>query len=110
MACCIEIAVQTIFKTHTYSFGGETYLQHDGGPIGLRVTGAVAKIVMAYWARMLSDTLADNNIDVWFKAGYVDDIRLGIDTLKLGSRWDLKTKKIIYSQETEENDKQNGTT
>ena len=44
-----EIAVRTLFTNFVYTFGGQSYLQLIGGPIGARVTMAVARIVMQKW-------------------------------------------------------------
>ena len=38
----LEIGVRVLFKNLVYSFGGEHYLQKEGGPIGVRGTGAVS--------------------------------------------------------------------
>ena len=38
-----------MFKTHVYTFVGNTYKQTSGGPIGLRSTCVVARLVMKVW-------------------------------------------------------------
>ena len=45
----LKIGVQTMFETHLYSFGGRVYRQRVGGPIGLRSTCALARVIMALW-------------------------------------------------------------
>ena len=47
LAEVVAIGVRTIFKTHLYTFGGRVFHQKVGGPIGLRGTGAIARVVMA---------------------------------------------------------------
>ena len=49
MAACLEIGVRTCFENHVYQFGGKIYLQSKGGPIGMRVTMAAARVVMGDW-------------------------------------------------------------
>ena len=49
LAGVMEVMVELLFSTHLYSFGGNTYLQKDGGPIGLRGTCAVARVLMCEW-------------------------------------------------------------
>ena len=44
-----EIGVRFLFENFPYKFGGETYQQSSGGPIGARVTMAAARIVMSDW-------------------------------------------------------------
>ena len=46
VATVMRIAVLTLFRTHTYSFGNKFYQQRAGGPIGLRSTCCVARLVM----------------------------------------------------------------
>ena len=46
VAACLEIGVREAFSLHLYQFGGRIYNQRDGGPIGMRLAGAAAKIVM----------------------------------------------------------------
>ena len=45
----IYIGVIVMINTHVYEFNGETFLQKAGGPIGLRSTCAVARVVMNAW-------------------------------------------------------------
>ena len=49
LAKVMKTAVLAIFKTHTYSFASKFYLQAKGGPIGLRSTCCVARLVMMWW-------------------------------------------------------------
>ena len=49
IATVMKIAVLVLFKSHVYTFGGKFYLQKHGGPIGLRSTCAIARIVMLDW-------------------------------------------------------------
>jgi hypothetical protein len=49
VAKTLHSAVLAIFKTHTYSFNNKFFLQRVGGPIGLRSTCCVARIVMLWW-------------------------------------------------------------
>ena len=49
LATIVGIMVDVLFSTHLYTFGGETFLQKDGGPIGLRGTCAIARVIMCLW-------------------------------------------------------------
>ena len=44
-----HIGVRECFRNHAYRFKQETYMQQDGGPIGLKLTTVVAELVMAEW-------------------------------------------------------------
>ena len=73
LATVVQIGVRTVFGTHLYQFGGKIYHQQQGGPIGLRATGAVARIVMGEWDITLQRILNENNITKEEAARYVDD-------------------------------------
>ena len=75
-AACLEIGVRQAFALHLYQFGGRVYHQRDGGPIGMRLAGSVARIVMAEWGSRFMKKMEENNIKVWLAACYVDDVRL----------------------------------
>ena len=70
-----EIATRILFENFTYQFGGETYLQLEGGPIGARVTMCVARLVMQEWGEQYMNILIDAQLLIDFLRGYVDDGR-----------------------------------
>ena len=45
----LEIAVKMVFTNFIYTFGGESYLQGFGGPIGARLTMCASRLVMQDW-------------------------------------------------------------
>ena len=49
IARVVKIAVRVMFSTHVCTSGGQYYRQTSGGPIGLRSTCAVARLVMKVW-------------------------------------------------------------
>ena len=51
LALALEQGILAVFKHHYYSFGQEIKLQEDGAPIGLKISGAVGKVVMMAWVR-----------------------------------------------------------
>ena len=69
----VEIATRLIFEKFTYKFGGVTYQQNSGGPIGARVTMCVARLVMQAWSRRYYNILKASGLRVLFRGGYVDD-------------------------------------
>ena len=42
----LEVLIKKVMGNHAYSFNGINKLQLEGGPIGLKLSGAIAKIVM----------------------------------------------------------------
>ena len=94
IAACLEIGVRTSFKTSVYQFGGRFYLQKTGGPIGARITMAVARIVMYDWGRKLRNILSEAEVKIWMDSVYVDDFRALISALRPGLRWNPSSKKL----------------
>ena len=64
------------------------FLQLKGGPIGLRATCAVARVTMLFWDEKLAKKLKDNNIILDDGSRYMDDVRLVMDAIQEGWRWD----------------------
>merc|ERR1712082_56584 len=102
----LAIAIRFIFSSHMYTFGGKVYIQSDGGPIGLRLTCALAKLRMAVFARMLKQILKDNHVEVELAASYVDDFRFLIQMLDEGTRWD--GKRLVWNPDWEQEDSASG--
>ena len=99
LAAALEIGVRAAFACHLYQFGGRTYHQRDGGPIGTRLAGAAAKIVMMEWADKVMEILEKEDIPVFLAACYVDDVRFVTGNIEIGKRWNTKTKRLEYRQE-----------
>ena len=87
IAKVMMIAVKTLFKSHVYSFAGKYFLQKVGGPIGLRSTCAVARLVMLWWDTKLLALVEENNLTLDEKTRYMDDVRLWLQSIRLGWRW-----------------------
>ena len=83
----IKIAIKTLFTKHYYTFGGKMYQQNEGGPIGLRATCAIARMVMQYFDKGWEETLTRLNIKIWLNTRYMDDGRLMLPPIKRGWRW-----------------------
>ena len=87
MAKMLHSAVLAIFKTHTYSFSNKFFLQRVWGPIGLRSTCCVARIVMLWWDERLVEVMSKANIRIIEGVRYMDDIRIWLQSIRLGWRW-----------------------
>ena len=87
MSEVMRLAVEMMFNTHCYRFGGKVYRQTEGGPIGLRSTCAVARVVMARWDVKFKTRLEDNSIRSELDGRYVDDGRLVLYAIRAGWRW-----------------------
>ena len=94
IAKVLKTSVLAIFKTHTYSFGGRYFHQVKGGPIGLRSTCCIARLVMLWWDDQLMVALMNLNMKTISGARYMDDVRLFLRGVKLG--WRMIKDELIY--------------
>ena len=99
MAACLEIGVRTCFEHHVYQFGGRYYLQKSGGPIGMRITMAAARLVMCDWGLRMKEIFNKANIQTYLKAVYVDDKRSLMPAIKKGTRWVDKQKSFEFRED-----------
>ena len=106
----LEIAIKFFFDNFVYTFGGEKYLQQSGGPIGARLTMAIARLVMQDWWDTFSQILSNSKIKERLRAIYVDDGRMIVEKLKKGFKYDKKEKKFKYEKEWDEIDTVSGET
>ena len=98
-ATALEIAVKFMFQHHVYTFGGDIYRQSDSGPIGLRVTMAVARLVMGQWGEKMRKVMTDADIKIYLDALFVDDCRFLTSPLLPGVRWSHEEKSFIFKEE-----------
>ena len=84
IATVVEIATGVFFDTHCYTFGGKRFLQSKGGPIGMRATCAIARLVMAKWDTLWEEKLQDHGIKLELMTRYMDDGRQYYTQLKQG--------------------------
>ena len=45
----IAEGVKTVFSTHVYEFRNHIYRQKNKGPIGLKASGSVSRLIMIWW-------------------------------------------------------------
>ena len=102
----VKVGVLIMMNTHVYSWDGKAFLQKAGGPIGLRSTCAVARIVMNEWDSRWRAMCRDNNITLAKGDRYVDDIRAFLKALKMGWRW--VEGSLCHTKTWEEEDKNSG--
>ena len=50
LSIAIEITVRFFWGNFAYTFGGQDFLQDDGGPIGARLTMCIARLIMQDWS------------------------------------------------------------
>jgi hypothetical protein len=92
LALALEEGILATFKHHYYSFDqGEVRLQQEGGPIGLKISGSVGKVVMLAWvreykARMVEATSTLPGMEQYIHQLYVDDNNSVMEELPPGTR------------------------
>ena len=75
LVLAMERAVVFFFRNFSYTFGGEVSLQLSGRPIGVRLTTAVARLVMEEWKSDYDKIQLDSQITELLSGLYVDDGR-----------------------------------
>ena len=95
----VALATKAMFKNHYYKFGGKMFHQKKGGPIGLRGTCAVARLVMQLFDGKWKNVLTELGIVVWLMFRYVDDGRVILPPIKPGWRWE--DGELVYCKKWE---------
>ena len=68
----VEIGIRTTFRNHVYQWGGNFHVQKEGGPIGLKLAGIVAKLRMIDWMKKFNVMLRENRIRTYLNIVYLD--------------------------------------
>ena len=100
----LEIAIRTLWENYSYRFGGEIYLQKEGGPIGQRPTMAASRIVMNDFFKRYHEILKKAELKVTLLKVYVDDGRQASTLLRRGMRFDVEREEFIWNNEAEKED------
>ena len=51
-----------VMSNHVYKVGDTIHLQTDGGPMGLKLTGAIARVVMMLFDKIYLEKVAQNDM------------------------------------------------
>ena len=91
-ALLLELLVVKVMGNHCYSVNGVNKVQLEGGPIGLKLSGALAKVVMLSWSRRFKAAttiaLADfAYFELYMLLFYVDDTGVAVEELEPGCRY-----------------------
>ena len=91
----IKLAVTAMFKNHFYALNGKMIKQKEGGPIGLRGTCAVARLIMQMFDVKWESRLTDLRIIVWLVSRYMDDGRAFLPPIRPG--WRINEGRLQFS-------------
>ena len=108
LAKVMKTAVLAIFKTHTYSFAARFYLQTKGGPIGLRSTCCVARLIMMWWDDKLVEAVEAAGLRMISGARYMDNIRVWCHAVRLG--WRMVDGVLMFSSKWRQEERLAGVT
>ena len=90
-------------SNHLYQYDGKVYKQVDGGPIGLEITGVLARLIMLWWDGKFLEKLRKLGINLEQYLRYVDDSNMSAWALPPGTR--LSAGKLVIQQEHVETDR-----
>ena len=97
LAAVVRVAIEVLFSTHLYTFGGKVFQQEEGGPIGLRATCGVARVIMNMWDKEWLRTLESWKVKFMEYFRYMDDGRVLLHAIKSGWRWE--DKELVWKEE-----------
>ena len=83
----LKVGMKVVMKNHTYEFAQTIRKQREGGPIGMDLTGTIAKIFMKWWDGELLMKLEEVGIVKKLYERYVDDINNCIKETAIGARY-----------------------
>ena len=104
-ALALEAAVITCMDHHSYSLGNKIRRQASGGPIGLKLSGTIAKVFMVSWCRNFREAIIAATRDIigflfYLHLFYVDNHNLAMEKLPPGARF-LEGRAVVVLQEVE---------
>ena len=110
LALLLELMIVRVMGNHAYSFNRTNKLQLEGGPIGLKLSGALAKVVMLSWSRrfkaLTSSALLDSaGFDLYMLMFYVDDTMAAAEEVEPGRRFIKEEGKVKLVEEEIEADR-----
>jgi hypothetical protein len=104
IASMMRILVREIMTNHCYQFDGKLYLQQAGGPIGLKLSGVLARLVMLKFDRLYLDKLSKLDIELVLYQRYIDDLNMALSCLPPGLRF--RNNKLVHVPELVEEDRE----
>ena len=105
IAVAIEVGITTVMENHLYRFNNNVYLQQEGGPIGLELTGAIARVYMLWWDNQLKIKIGNAGLEwqMYFYMRYVDDANIVGEIMEPGIRYE--NDKLVKKQRHVEEDR-----
>ena len=102
IATVVKLATQAMFTHHFYGFAGLKFQQREGGPIGLRGTCSIARLIMQMFDLNWETQVVEAGLRIKLYIRYMDDGRLFLHTVKRGWRW--RMGELVYCKKWEMED------
>ena len=103
ISTALRNALTFVMRNHVNAFDNELRKQTEGGPIGLELTGLLARIYMIWWDKQFLQKCAENQISPVMYKRYVDDINTLVECAGPGKTYN--GQEIVTDPEKEENDR-----
>ena len=91
--------IKACMENHLYKVGDKTYLQKEGGPIGLELTGAASRAFMWRWDRLYLEKAQKAGIEIKKYERYVDDSNQIVVIPPKGAKYDMEKEEIVIDEE-----------
>ena len=73
--------------------------QTDGGPIGLQLTGSIARIVMLWWDNRFLEMANTAGVNIEMYERFVDDSNMVSETIEAGWGYSKEAGKLMFTEE-----------
>ena len=107
IAEAFKIILAFLLRNHMYTFNEEKKRQRNGGPIGLVLTDAVAKIYMTWWDRKVKEKAELEGMEIILYRRYVDDINV-IARMKKKDKNESVSNGSLFEEESEKDREKEG--
>ena len=104
VALAVAEGVKACMSHHVYCVGDKTFLQQEGGPIGLELTGAVSRSFMQRWDKLYLEKVRKAKLTMMMYERYVDDSNQIAIVPPPGSKYNEERKKVEIDPQLKDED------
>ena len=108
LALAISQGIRVCLESHTYKVGDRVFLQKEGGPIGLELTGALSRSFMKRWDQIYLKKVKDAGMKMLMYERYVDDSNQVAVVPPKGTRYDQERGTLVVKSSHEAADGERG--
>ena len=102
VALAVAEGVRACMANHVYCVGDKIFMQTEGGPIGLELTGAVSRAFMARWDRLYLKKVKKAGMKMMLYERYVDDSNQMAEVPPPGSKYDQQKQKVVVDTQIQD--------